>query len=75
MLYLFLLLVYVHAYLEEQIEISEDSRLSAVSTNYTVYSNSNGTQLLLHDSTQLFNVPEREKEDIYFNRFHTNVSS
>jgi len=75
MLYLFLLLVYVHAYLEEQISISEDSRLSAVSTNCTVYSNSNGTQLLLHDSTQLFNVPEREKEDIYFNRFHTNVSS
>jgi hypothetical protein len=81
MLYLFFLFVSrvlsAHAYLEENIALLNTNSQIAVSTSCTVYSHSNGTRILLHDKTQLFNVAERDKVEssVEPDRFHTHVWS
>ena len=75
MFYLFLLLVSVQAYLEETISLPTSFQQIAVSDNCTVYSSSNGTKLIMHDSTQVLTVDYIDKNENYFTLFHTTIHS
>ena len=75
MFYLFLLLVSVQAYLEETISLPTSFQQIAVSDNCTVYSSSNGTKLIMHDSTQVLTVDYIDKNENYFTLFHTTINS
>ena len=75
MFYLFLRLVSVQAYLEETISLPTSFQQIAVSDNCTVYSSSNGTKLIMHDSTQVLTVDYIDKNENYFTLFHTTINS